>query len=201
MGELMCSRSARAPRACLSFLWELESPWRVDDVHGRSLCDSLSPCSVAAHNHSLLQLNIIRPSVLVRRFPTPFVVGVRHCPSRRSKKRKKGKTNQMCQELEKHKTKTTAGINQEMYQMIQNQTDSILKDLKTRTGNHGFRQIRQKNGSFRFTAVSCENDGIHRASPRSLCWWVSLFFFAEVNRHAGFEADFALFRFVMVVAP
>ena len=31
----------------------------MDDVHGRSLRDSLSPCCVAAHSHSLLQLNII----------------------------------------------------------------------------------------------------------------------------------------------
>ena len=43
------------------FLWESESPWRVDDVHGRSLRDSLTPCTVAAH--SLLQLNIIPPSL------------------------------------------------------------------------------------------------------------------------------------------
>ena len=47
----------------LSFLWESESPCRVDDVHGCSLRDSLSPCGVAAHSHSLLQLNIIPPSV------------------------------------------------------------------------------------------------------------------------------------------
>ena len=33
------------------------SPCRVDDVHGRSVCDSQSPCSVAAHSHSLPLLN------------------------------------------------------------------------------------------------------------------------------------------------
>ena len=52
------SRRARAPRSArlelkwltnwLSFLWKLEFPWRVDNVHGRSLRDSLSLCSVTA---------------------------------------------------------------------------------------------------------------------------------------------------------
>ena len=45
------------------FAGTLSPLWRVGDVDGRSLCDSLSPCRVAAHSHSLLQLNIIPPSV------------------------------------------------------------------------------------------------------------------------------------------
>ena len=62
------SRSASQPElkwltTWLSFLWESESPWRVDDVHDRSLRDSLSPCCAAAHSQSLLWLNIMPPSV------------------------------------------------------------------------------------------------------------------------------------------
>ena len=61
----------------LSFLWEAESSWRVDDVHGRSLSDSLSPCSAAAQ----LQLTPI-----VCRLPLLFPVAPVSsalCPSRR----------------------------------------------------------------------------------------------------------------------
>ena len=49
----------------LSFLSGSESAWRVVDLHGRSLYDSLSPCGVTAatHGHSLLQSNVILPSV------------------------------------------------------------------------------------------------------------------------------------------
>ena len=60
----------------LGFLWESESLWRVDDVHGRSLCDSLSPCGVADHRQSPLQLD--------RRLPSLFVVAPASsalCPS------------------------------------------------------------------------------------------------------------------------
>ena len=45
------------PTNWLTFSWRSRSPCRVDDVHDRSMCDSLSPCSVAAHSHSLLYLN------------------------------------------------------------------------------------------------------------------------------------------------
>ena len=62
----------------LSFLWESESPWRVDVVHGRSLRDSLSPCGVAAHSHSLLQLNII-PLLEVDSAPLANTVRCRTC--------------------------------------------------------------------------------------------------------------------------
>ena len=42
-------------------LFREESPWRVDDVHGRSVCDSL--VSAATHSHSLLWCHAIPPSV------------------------------------------------------------------------------------------------------------------------------------------
>ena len=44
---------------------------RVGSMNGRSMCDSLSPCSVAAHNHSLPQLNTdSAPLAITVRFRT-----------------------------------------------------------------------------------------------------------------------------------
>ena len=52
-------------RELAEFLSGSESAWRVVDLHGRSLYDSLSPCGVTAatHGHSLLQSNVILLSV------------------------------------------------------------------------------------------------------------------------------------------
>ena len=55
----------------LSFLSESESPWRVDDVRGCSLRDSLLPCGVAAHSHSLLSSRRVLNDSSNFVFPSP----------------------------------------------------------------------------------------------------------------------------------